>query len=61
MLHTSEEFLVVSYAGAGVHEAVVILISKIVVRQDVVGIDMIEHIRIHLLRDDDRRHDQEDY
>lgn len=50
--HTFEVFLIVCHARAGVHETVVILISELVVRQDFVGIDVIEHVRVHLLGDD---------
>lgn len=47
--HTFEEFLIFRHTRAEVHKAFVILISKFVVRQNVVGINVIECVRVHLL------------
>lgn len=55
-----KEFLIIRQARAGFHEAFVILISKLIVRQDFVGIDVIEYVRVHLLGNNGRQDGRQD-
>lgn len=56
--HTFEKFLIICHAWSGVHEAFVILISKLIVLQDLVGIDVIKHVRVKLFGNDDCQNGQ---